>query len=327
MQRAVFVWAIYLSIFAVPVQAESFRALVTGELLVSASTPEGASLSIAHNGSALIRLGPDTRFFRGIEIELTAPQSWLLYQGSLAMIVHTELSRTPSIGVNDLDGRRVAFEPLPNRIRAIYQIPVRQVHGLRSGPYATVIGSPTLPGSFPILFRLMPIIKGLSEELENMQFRLTAKPILSDEGAVRLNFRYPEQLRGKPFTVLIDDVLVENIGEERLLREGEHHLVVLSDEYRNESRRFMVERAKIMDLIINLQDPTPLLIFEAPENARIYLNNNLISRNTGPIPVEPGVHEARFQVGDYSLTRTISVQRGKTYRVALAVDIEIEEDD
>jgi hypothetical protein len=82
-----------------------------------------------------------------------------------------------------------------------------------------------------------------------------------------------------------------------------------------------------MDLIINLQDPTPLIIFEAPENARIYLNNNLISRNTGPIPVEPGVHEARFQVGDYSLTRTISVQRGKTYRVALAVDIEIEEGD
>ena len=325
MQKSVVAWALCLFILTVPAEAESFRALLAGDLTVSASNPEGASLNLAYNSSALIRLGSDTRFLRGVELELSAPQAWLSYQGSLAMLVYAELNRVTSTGVNDLEGRRVTFEPLPNRIRAIYQIPVRQSHGLRSGPYATVVGSTTLPSSFPVLFRLMPIIKGLSEELETMRFLLTARPILSDEGAVRLVFRYPDQLRGRPFTVLIDDVLIENIGEERLIREGEHHLVVLSEEYRNESRRFMVERAKTMDLVINLQDPTPLIIFEAPENAQIYLNNSLIPRNSGPIAVEPGVHEAKFLVGDYSLTKTINAQRGKTYRIALAVGIDIEE--
>jgi len=324
MQKAVGAWIICLSLLAVPAGAESFRALLAGDLTVSASNPEGASLNLAHNNSALIRLGADTRFLRGIELELSAPQAWLSHQGSLAMLVYAELDRAPSAGVSDLEGRRVTFEPLPNRIRAVYQIPVRQ-SGLRSGPYATVIGSVTLPSSFPILFRLMPIIKGISEELETMRFLLTARPILSDEGAVRLVFRAPDQLRGRPFTVLIDDILVENINDERLLKEGEHHLVVLSEEYRNESRRFMVERAKTMELTVNLQDPAPLIIFEAPENAQIYLNNNLIPRNSGPIPVEPGVHEAKFLVGDYSLSRTINAQRGKTYRVALAVDIDVDE--
>ena len=326
MQRIV-VWVLCLFILAVPAGAESFRALVAGELTVSTDNPEGASLNIQHNGSAIIQLGKDTRFFRGIEIEISAPQAWLLYQGSLAMLIYAELDRQPSAGVSDLEGRRVAYEPLPSRIKTIYQIPLRLSHGLRSGPYATVPAGIVPPSSFPILFRLMPIIKGLNEELENMRFQLTAKPILGDEGLIRLHFRYPPQLQGKPFTVLIDDALVENTREERLLKEGEHHLVVLSDEYRNESRRFMVERAKILDLIVDLQDPTPLLIFEAPENARIYLNNRLISRTSGPVPVEPGTHEARFQVGDYSLTRTVTVQRGKTYRVALAVGIDIEEND
>jgi hypothetical protein len=172
---------------------------------------------------------------------------------------------------------------------------------------------------------LMPIVKGLNEELEKMQFRFTAKPILSDEGAVKLVVRYPEQLQGKPFTVLINDIRVENYAEEWLLREGEHHLVVLSEDYRNENRRFMVERGKTLDLVINLQDPTPLLVFEAPENARIFLNNNPIPRGLNPVAVEPGIHEARFQIGDYSLTRTITVQRGKTYRVALEVGIDIQE--
>ncbi|MDR1858283.1 MAG: hypothetical protein LBQ69_02310 [Treponema sp.] len=327
MQKAVVVCALYLSILTTSAEAESFRALVAGELTVSATSPEGVSLGLAYNNSAVIRLGSDTRFFRGVEIELSAPQAWLLYQGSLAMAAYAELSRALVTGVNDLDGRRVAFEPLPNRLRAVYQVPVRRSHGLRSGPYATVIEGVVPPASFPLLFRLLPIIKGLSEELETMRFFLTAKPILGDEGAVSLHFRYPEQLRGRPFTVLIDDILVENINEERLLREGEHHLVVLSEEYRNESRRFMVERTKTMELIINLQDLTPHIIFEAPENAQIFLDNRLISRSNDPVSVEPGVHEARFQVGDYSLTRTISVQRGKTYRVALSVDIDVEENE
>ena len=303
------------------------RALVAGELTISAENPEGSSLNIAHNNSAVILLGRDTRFFRGIEIEFSAPQAWLSYQGSLAMLLYAELDRQPSAGVNDLEGRRIAYEPLPNRIKIVYQIPLRLSHGLRSGPYATVPTGITPPSSFPILFRLMPIIKGLSTELENMQFQLTAKPILSDEGAIRLNFRYPQQLQGRPYTVLIDDIPVDNTRDELLLREGEHHLVVLSDNYRNESRRFMVERAKILELTVNLQDPTPLLIFEAPENARVFLNNRPIPRNSGPVPVDPGTHEARFQVGDYSLTRTVTVQRGKTYRIALSVDVNITENE
>jgi hypothetical protein len=224
-----------------------------------------------------------------------------------------------------VEGRRIAFEPLPNKLQTVYQIPVRASHGLRTTPYASVPAGLTLPASFPILFRLMPVIKGMSEELQTMFFQLTVKPVLSDEGAVKFSPRFPGQLRGKPFTVLIDDVLIENPAEERLLKEGEHHLVVLSDDYRNESRRFVVERAKMLDLIIELKDPTPLIIFEGPENARVFLDNTPVLRKREPIPVEPGMHEAKFQVGDYTIIKTLSIERGKTYRVAMAVDINVQE--
>jgi hypothetical protein len=325
MQRLFFVFVTCVYFSPVPAWAESFRALVAGNLELSSSNPEGASISLGSNGSALIHLGRDTRFLRGIELELTAPQTWLAYRGSLAMVVYAELDHQPSRGINDLEGRRIAFDPLPSKVVTIYQIPVRPSHGLRTSPYASVLPGHVHPSSFPVLIRLMAIIKGLSEELENMMFVLTVRPILSDEVAVKISARYPQQLRGRPFTVLIDDVVIENLAEERLLREGEHHLVVLSEDYRNESRRFMVERAKTIDLVIELQDPTPLIIFESPGNARIFLNNNFISHDSGPIPVEPGVHEARFQIGDYTLTKTINVQKGKTYKVVVSVGIDIDE--
>jgi hypothetical protein len=321
----IFVTCVYLS----PVTAwgESFRTLVAGSLELSASNPEGSAISLGSNGSVIVNLGKDTRFLRGIELELTAPQNWLAYRGSLAMLVYADLDHQQARGISDMEGRRVAFDPLPNKVKSVYQIPIRSPHGLRTSPYAVVIPASVLPPSFPILFRLMAIIKGMNEELESMSFTLTAKPIFTDEGAVKISYRYPQQLRGKQFTVLIDDVVLENPSEERLLKEGEHHLVVLSENYRNERRRFMVERAKTIDLTIELQDPTPLIIFESPENARIFLNNNPVSRDSGPIPVEPGVHEARFHIGDYTLTKTINVQRGKTYKIAVSVGIDIDEND
>jgi hypothetical protein len=183
-----------------------------------------------------------------------------------------------------------------------------------------------LPASFPIIFRIMPVIKGLSEEIETMRFNLNVKPILSDEGLVRLIPRYPEQLQNRPFTVLIDDEVIDRPGDEHFLREGEHHLVILSNDYRNESRRFMVDRGKTLDLVINLQDPTPLVIFEAPENAQIYFDNQLMNRS-GPHPVEPGAHEVRFTMSDYSIMKTLVVQKGKTYHVAMSVDVDISESD
>jgi hypothetical protein len=326
-QRLIFIFITCVYLSPVPVSAESFRALVAGTIDLSSSNPEGASVSMGSNGSVLVTLGKDTRFIRGIELEITAPQGWLAYKGNLAMLVYADLDHQPSRGTNDLEGRRVVFDPLPNKVKTVYQVPIRSPHGMRTSPYAVVLQNTVPPSSFPILFRLMAIVKGLSEELENMVFTLTAKPIFTNEGAVKISYRYPQQLRGKQFTVLIDDVVLENPAEEQLIKEGEHHLVILSEDYRNESRRFMVERTKTTDLIIELQDPTPLIVFESPENTRIFLNNNPVSRDSGPIPVDPGTHEARFLIGDYTLTKTINVQRGKTYKVAVSVGIDIDEND
>ncbi|MCL2068094.1 MAG: hypothetical protein FWG99_11615 [Treponema sp.] len=318
---------IFLFFLALRIYPESFRTLVAGDLEVSFDRAGGSSVSLGINGAAAISLGADRRFLRGIELELSAPQAWLSYQGSLVIVIYNDLNRQVAAGVADLEGTQVLFEPLPGKLQNVYQIPIRPAHGLRTTPYVTVPAGIVRPASFPILFRFIPVVKGLTAELENMVFQLTARPILSDEGAVRLVPRYPPQLRSRPFTLLIDDVLIENINDELILREGEHHLVVLSEDYRNESRRFVIERAKTLELIIELQDPTPLIIFEGPENASIFLNNAPVSRARGPIQVEPGTHEAKFQIGDYTVIKTLNIQRGKTYRVALDIDLTVHEVD
>jgi hypothetical protein len=307
--------------------AESFRTIVTGSLEVTPDQTAGSTASMGINGSTLIDLSKETRFFRGIELEISAPQAWLSYRGSLVMEVYNNLNIQTASGVTDLEGSRIAFEPLPGKINTIYQIPLRLSHGLRTTPYVTVPTGVISTDSFPILFRLLPVVKGMNDELETMVFTLTVRPILGNEGAVIVVPRYPPQLRGRPFTILIDDAVIENISESQLLKEGEHHLVVISQDYRNESRRFVVERAKTIQLIVELQDPAPIIIFEGPENAHIFLNSAPVPRSRQSVAVEPGPHEVKFIIGDYTILKNINVQRGKTYRVALNVDLAIDESD
>ena len=326
MRKAVFISVLYLSL-CIQLYSESFRTIVEGTLDVTTDRQTEPSVSINIDGAVLINLSADVRFIRGVELEITAPQAWLPLRGSLIMMMHNSLNPKIAANVTDFTGSRVAFEPLPSRLRIIYQIPIRQRHGLRTTTTITVPSPVINPESFPILFRLMSIEKGASPAFDQLKFNVTARPILSDEGAVKLVMRYPPQQRNKPFTVLIDDNVISGISEEIVLREGEHHLVILSDDYRNESRRFLIERTRITDLIIELQDPTPIIIFEGPQNASIYLNNSHISDIREPVMIEPGTHEVKFQIGDYTIIRTLAIQRGKTYRVALDVDLKVSEED
>ena len=308
-------------------QAESFRAVVESSIEVTHEKTAGSTVSLGVDGSILISLGGEMRFLRGIELEISAPQVWLLHRGSLVMAVYNNLNPKTAAGTVDIEGSRIAFEPLPGKIQIIYQIPLRPSHGLRTTSYITVPAGVTPADTFPILFNLTPVAKGFTDELEKINFNFTARPILSDEGAVRLIPRYPPQLRGRPFTVLIDDVLIDNISSLNFLREGEHHLVILSEDYRNESRRFVVERAKVLDLIVELHDPAPLIIFEGPQNASIFLDNVPIYQIQEPIAAEPGQHEVKFQIGDYTIIKTMNIQRGKTYRISLEMDLTINEED
>jgi hypothetical protein len=325
MPRAVILLTVFLLFPVINLSPDSYRTIVEDTFEVSPERPAGSSATLGINSAVIFNIGGEIRFLRGIELEITAPQVWLSYRGALVMAAYNNISPQTASGIADMDGSRIAFEPLPSKLQIVYQIPVRQSHGLRTTPYVTVPTGIIAPSTFPLLFSLSPVMKGLTNEFENMTFNITVRPILSDEGAVRITTRFPAQLRNRPITVLINDNVITSISELIFLREGEHHLLILSDDYRNESRRFVVERARILDLVIELQDTAPLLIFEAPQNARVFLDNVPVTISREPVKTEPGQHEVRFQIGDYTVIRTLNVQRGKTYRVDLEVDLTINE--
>lgn len=309
-----------------PLEAETFRTTLKGSIEVSPHKPEGKSLTLTYIDSVVVSLTQDSAFLRGIELELKVPQIYLKYRSSVGLSIYKGNKEILKPGVIDFDLERIAFEIIPAKLQAVYQIPLRQGHGLKTSPYVTVPTGIIPPQSFPLVLRLMPLIKGLSEEVETMEFVLTVRPIVADEGALRLNIKTPENMKDKPFTVLIDDAVIPDYSKERILKTGEHHLSIVSEDFRTESRTFFIERAKTADLTIDLRDTTPLLVFEAPENTKIFFDDTLVTNPRQSQLVEPGQHTVRFQVGDYSVIKQLLIEKGKTYRIALIIDVDIKDE-
>jgi len=312
-------------VLGMPVMAENFRTIVAGSMELGVEASEQKPLSLSYVDSVVVKLAQGSRFLKGIELDLKIPQAYFKYRGSLALSIYTNLKAVPPKGIADIQAERVGFELLPNKLQAVYQIPLRPDTDLKASPYVSIPTAVLSPTSFPILIRLMPVIKGLGDEIESMVFQLSAKSLIANEGALKTQIIYPEQLKDKPFTVLIDDAVVEDPTKERILKEGEHNLTIVSDAYRNESRTLVIERGKVLDISINLQDPTPLISFEGPENAIIFFDKVRVEKPRQYQSTEPGEHEVLFQVGDYSIVKQLTIQRGRNYQVSLTVDVTVTE--
>ncbi|MDR2842891.1 MAG: hypothetical protein LBV52_06790 [Spirochaetaceae bacterium] len=308
------------------VRAESFRALIKETVEVSVNKLDGASVSIAYNGAALINLSGDCRFLRAVELEINAPQLWIVNSGTLNVGIYGDIEMETVQGNTEIHCRRLKLEALPNKIQTVYQIPMRKNHGLRNTPYSSVLSEVIEPDAFPILFRIMPAAKEIPGDVENMRFTLNIRPLLSDEGAVRVKVLYPDNKQQGPAAILIDNNVIERLQDETFLKEGEHFLTILSADYRNETRRFIVEQGKTIDLSITLHDLTPLIVFEAPSKALIYIDKILLSSTGNPVAVIPGTHEIKIQLSDYTIVKTLIIQKGKTYRVVFAIDLEVTEE-
>jgi hypothetical protein len=303
--------------------AESFRTTVKGILDINATNPEDRTIVLSYTDSAYITLSGGGKFLKGVELEFKMSQTYLNYKGSLAIAFYSEMKGTPKTGVVDLQAEQAGFTVIPAKLQVVYQIPIRTNHGLRNSPYIIIPTDIIPPASFPLLVRIMPTIKGLPDEFERMEITLQARPILADEGALILRIQMPEQLQNKPFTVILDDQVLPEYTKEQILKNGQHTLAVVSDDFRNESRTFIIERGKTLDLLIELQDTTPIVNIESPENAIVFFDGIKVTERS--FPAEPGEHLLKFQVGDYSIEKPVTILKGKTYKIALTIDILIQQ--
>jgi len=316
---------------ALPLASQELRTDIAGIAPLQAENAEGTRLVMGYDDAIAVTMPRESPFIQGFELELKLPAAFSS-PGAFAYELWRRVDPAPEKGRYGYKGDRVITQPLPARAGFVIQIPVRRDHAMKSGPYSTLIPVIVEPRDFPFLFKLVPLAKGVSPELEAAQVPVRVRPVLSDEGGLKLTLKYPEPSPGgaperTAPAVTVDDKRVDP-SQVLLLKAGGHRLALSSEDYRDESRSFVIEQGKVLELAIELQDTTPILVIEAPDTAVIIVDGVRVDHVARPqMTVEPGEHSASCKLGDYSLSRKFSAARGKVYRLVLSVDLLVQEDE
>ncbi len=305
-------------------EAQNFRVRSMSTLVLDSKSPEVRTIDIGYNDAVGILFPDNPVFLRAVEIEVRIPREILRYQNSMAYGIYRNVRPAPNKGVIDYSGIQESYQPLPSRLSFVLQVPLVPEHNLKTGPYATVLERVHNPKDGSIVFRLQPVMKGLPPTIEEMQFQVRVKPLLTEEGALTVTLNHPGKEK-KPVRVLIDEQPESLDNGMLLLPPGEHHISVVSDHYRNEVRMFTVESARITAVDITLQDTAPTLILVAPENTTILVNDKEIADAREPLVIEPGTYTILFKIGDYEVVRQITAEKGKDYTVSIHIDINVSE--
>jgi hypothetical protein len=302
------------------------RALIGGIATISADNAEGTDVSIGYDESLVLLMPKDSPFVQGVEIEIKSPRAVIAAPGGFAYELWRRIDPEPDKKRFAYRGERIIMQPLPARAGYAIRIPVKADHSLKPSPYSALIPLIVERGDFPFLLRLVPVSKALSAEAERAKFLIRARPLLIEEGAISLRFRYPEA-EGEhfPLTATIDDRKVDPSAP-IFLKAGSYRLGLSSEAYRDESRVVVVEQGKTLELLVELQDTKPILSIEAPDSAIVSIDGRKVAEaERRSLSVEPGEHSASCRIGDYTMTRKFTASRGKSYKLILEIDLKVEE--
>ena len=266
----------------------------------------------------------DLDFVQGFEIEVKSPPAALAMPGSIAWEMWKNVDPVPDKNHYGYSGDRILTQVLPGRAGVVYQIPTRGDNTLKDSPFSTLLPTVVDPASFPFIFRLIPITKGSTPDLERARFVVRVRPLFTDEGGLRIVFKYPSNAEKGDLVVQVDGLGVDPAGL-LVLKPGSHSLHVSSSVFREESRSFSIDQGRILEIGIELEDTTPILFVEAPDSAVLSLDGSRLDRSRASFTVEPGEHSVVCRLGDYSMSRKFTAYRGKSYRLVLSIDLAVQE--
>jgi hypothetical protein len=310
-----------------PAAAEAVRGPTVAVLDVSGAADGPVYADFRVEQLVGIRLSGVNQFWRGVELEIRIPEALRQYRNSFALYLYQGVSPKPQEGRRSYEGTRIAFSALPG-IRVLYvRIPLRRDHGLREEVDTVLVESVVPDTRFPLLFTVLPVMKGIPRSVSQADLRLTARPVFSDQGGLQLDVTLPPGVEEEDVRVQVDGRSVDYPAELYVLPTGMHELTVNTEGLQGESLAFGIERGAVTELSVSLEQPSPGVIIEAPELVEVYLDGERRRSPVGRlIPLEPGQHTVVVVLGDYRLSRRFTVAPGKNYKISLLLDILVVEE-
>lgn len=321
---------IFLASLSSPGFGENIRGRVAAVKEIAA---EPVTFSVSVNEMASLRVAEPTRFLEALRLEIRIPQESRDFAGGLALYLYKDITPAPREEVMTLSGTRVYFEGLPQASRFFLLIPMQEDHTLSGSADTVLVGSVVPPEAFPIAVALFPAMKGLPRRIHEARFPVEVRRVVSNEGALQLEIvddsgePVPTEVAAKrEFSIRVNGSEVAHDTRELVLQPGLHEVELRSDIYENRNVTVGIERGSVSNLELELIRPRSRINIEAPDGSEVFVDGTRVNIASGAVTVEPGEHTVLFRVGDYTVSRNISVKPKKDYNISLSLNILVHEE-
>ena len=315
--------------------AETFRVAKCHIINLKEDTDFSDSQKLGLNDALAIYIPEERLFLEGIEIKMEIPEDMAMWRDCCGAYIYDSIRPAPTSQQIDYSGSKIFFGVVPGKLSWILQIPLTKNAQFKTNQYTKTIEQiPSAKGNF-VFLRLQQIMKGVPDEVMNSKINFTVRPILSDKGQLKIKLETPQldeqqvQSEENNITIFIDNEVCPAEDSEKgvLLASGIHNVNVISENYRTEVRKVRIDPAKKMELAITLKSIEPTVIITAPEGATVFLDDEKFEALGKEVVITEGDHKISCSIGDYQIVRSLSITKGRSYKVNLTVDLQISEDD
>ena len=315
--------------------AETFRVAQCHIVELSEDTAFSSTKKIGLNDSLAVYIPEERLFLEGIEFKMDIPEDIAMWRDCCGAYIYDGIRPAPKAQQIDYSGSKIFFGVVPGKLSWILQLPLTKNTQFKTNQYTkTIEAIPSAQGNY-VFLRLQQIMKGVPDEVMNSKITITVRPILSDKGLLKIKLTTPQESEAKNegeednISIFIDNNAFDTQDAQKgyVLGTGIHNISVISENYRTEVRKVRIDQAKATELEITLKSIEPTVIITAPEGATVYLDDEKFEDLGKEVVIPEGDHKIRCGIGDYEIVRSLSVSKGRSYKVNLTVDLQISEDD
>lgn len=315
--------------------AETFRVAQCHVIELTEDASFAVTKKVGLNDALAVYIPEERLFLEGIEFKMEIPEDMAMWRDCCGAYIYDGIKPAPKAQQIDYSGSKIFFGVVPGKLSWILQLPLTKNAQFKTNQYTkTIEAIPSAQGNF-VFLRLQQVMKGVPDEVMNAKIAITVRPILSDKGLLKIKLSTLDatepQTDGQDqnISIFIDNnaYLLQDAQKGFVLGTGIHNISVISENYRTEVRKVRIDQAKITDLEIVLKSIEPTVLITAPEGATVYLDDEKFEDLGKEVEISEGDHKIRCGIGDYEIVRSISVTKGRSYKVNLTVDLQISEDE
>lgn len=314
---------IVLVLLAGTVSAQSFRGDVSERILLEADTAR--SVTLVAGQVLLVQLDPDdARFISGISIELTTPRS--VTSGVLTAHMYAGVDPPPENGMSNLAGMslgNIAIGPAP---RQELLVPISGADPDQPRPGVARLSAAD-PSIGAIAVQIVPGMKSVDEDALRSPVTLTVRPQVRPVGGLLVELQAEASIleQARSIVELSIDGRTITAGQIAELPPGIYRLVAQAGELLNETVNVGIEQAELRRVVLRPREPVARVRLSVPTVADVYWNGSLVQPN-GIMEVAPGEHSIMIRMGDFSVSRQMTLLANDTYEVAIDLDILLNRD-